>query len=395
MMIWPSGLVVLIVSGYMRGERPDYGKIILWLVAAVVSIAIYFYGYETSSTAENITLTEKIISSIKRPHVFMILFTTYLGAPLASYRQSMALAAGAAGLAVNIWCVVAILRGKLRDKNYSFWLGADAYILLSAAVTAYGRQGTISTAMALRYMSLQMLFWIITPCMFFMTLEKKQSVSLKIYLLIAALIISHSVSEDALIRACERYNGLNLVSNQLKAGVYDDMTFRKYIAGRKEALMLPELKAHGVKFLRNAPDVIAFDDFRKVDFDAKDIQQSEDTSFSASAWVNTDGKFMGASGWWKIDNFSQKDRTHARTFVIIYNNDATYEAVLGKWEGVHSFTIKRSDNLREDSEKYSFGDSELYCANIPAGTYSVAVKVSAHDGKNYYFPVNNELTITR
>ena len=389
MLVWPAGLVVLM----MRGKKIPYGKIILWLAFAAACIACYFWGYESSMTAEKVTLTEKLISLLLHPHLFILLLATYLGAPLANYRQSLALFFGIIVIAVNVWYFFRLLRDKTRDNNSAFWFGADMYILLSAALTAYGRQGTPSTSMALRYMSLQIVAWVVTPCLFFMTLEKTRKIPLKIYIFAAVLIISHSVSEDALVRARERYDGLNLVSRQLKAGIVDTDSLRRYTgAGSKEIEMLPKLKSWGVKFLQNVPDSLELDDFRRIDLDAAELHKRADTSSAVDEIVITDGKFLNVGGWWQVDKFSERDRMHSLTFLILYNDDGAYEAVLDKWHGVPSIRAVRDSNIFDRYKKYRFGGN-LFCGSLQGGKYNVALRVQSYDGDTYYFPSGQVVAI--
>ena len=268
------------------------------------------------------------------------------------------------------------------------------YILLSAAATAYGRQGTISTTMALRYMSLQILAWVITPCIFFATLEKIRQIPFKVYILAAALIISHSVSEDALVRARERYDGLNLVSRQLKAGIVDTESLRRYTgASGKVISMFPKLKAWGVKFLQNVPDVIELDGFRRIALNADELHQSADTSFSVDELAVFEEDFLNVAGWWQIDKFSEHDRLHSLTFLILYNDYGAYEAVLDKWQGVPSIRAARDSNIFDRYGRYLFSGN-LFCGHVQGGTYKTVLRVQSYDGEKYYFPSDKNITIT-
>jgi len=392
MMIWPAGLCVILLRGYVQNTKIDYWKIFLWLASGAVCIGLYFTSYDSAIAAEKISLSSRIISALSRPHLFLLLFVTWLGAPLASYRQSLAVAAGLAGLAVNLYCFVYIIRTKLKDRSLPFWLGADVYILLCSAVTAFGRQGTVSTAMALRYMSINMLFWVITPCLMFITLENKHTVSLKTYLLVCALIISHSVSEHALIQACERYNKLNLVSMQLKAGIYDSVALRGVIGDRQDEALLPQLKAWGVKFLANAPDEVNLGGFTKTDFTPEGISQSEGSAFEIDGISFSAGSFLNIGCWWKIEGITTQYRLHSNSYIILYDNTSAYEAMLEPAQPSQSFKAVKDSNIFERWDKY-FLSGSVYYGDVPSGKYSVFLKVIIPDGRVYYFPYNTPLTI--
>ena len=384
MMIWPAGLCVILLRSYAQSSKINYWKILFWLVSGFICIGLYFTGYDSNITAEKISMSSRIISALSRPHLILLLFVTWLGAPLASYRQSLAVAAGLAGLAVNLYCFVVILRRKLKDNNFTFWLGADVYILLCSAVTAFGRQGTVSTAMALRYMSINMLFWVITPCLMFITLEKKHAVPLKIYLLVCALIISHSVSEHALIQACERYNKLNLVSMQLKSGIYDSAAIRAAIPGKHNDALLPQLKKWGVKFLANGPDTVDLGGFAKIALTSESISQSENTSFEFSSVNYSAEHFLNAKGWWKIDGLTTQEKQHCNSYIILHDGASAYSALLEPAQKSQSFKAVKDSNIFARWDKY-FWEGDIYCGAVPSGTYNILLKVIDTNGREYYF----------
>lgn len=392
MMIWPAGLCAILLRSYVHDSKISYWKIFLWLVSGSVCIGLYFIGYDSSLTAEKISLSSRIISALSRPHLFALLFVTWLGAPLASYRQSLAVAAGLAGLAVNLYCFAYILRTKLKEHSLPFWLGADVYILLCSAVTAFGRQGTVSTAMALRYMSINMLFWVITPCLMFITLDNKHSLHMKLYLLVCALIISHSVSEHAMIQACERCNKLNLVSMQFKSGIYDSAAVRAAIPDMSDDLLLPQLKAWGVKFLANGPDSVDLGGFAKTDFTPEGISQSEGTSFGIDGISFSAGHFLHSGGWWQIDGLTTREKQHSNSYLILHDGVSAYAALLDEAPKSQSFKAVKDSNILARWNKYFFGGA-VYCGEVPSGTYRVFLKVIAPDGKAYYFPHDTPLTI--
>ena len=391
MMIWPAGLCAILLRSYVHDSKISYRKIFLWLVSGSICIGLYFTGYDSSLAAEKISLSSRIISALSRPHLFALLFVTWLGAPLASYRQSLAVAAGLAGLAVNMYCFAYILRTKLKDHSLPFWLGADVYILLCSAVTAFGRQGTVSTAMALRYMSINMLFWVITPCLMFVTLDNKHTLNLKHYMLVCALIISHSVSEHALIQACERYNSLNLVSRQFKAGIYDSAAVRSAIWDRQDDLLLPQLKEWGVKFLANGPDSVDLGGFAKTDFPLDGISQSEGTFYGIDGMSFSAGGFLNTSGWWKIDGLTSQAKHHSNTYIILHDGTSAYSALLDPAQKPQSFRAVRDSDIFSRWDKYFWAGS-IYCGDVPHGTYHVLLKVIAPDGKTYYFPHNEPVS---
>ena len=183
------------------------------------------------------------------------------------------------------------------------------------------------------------------------------------------------------------------MSKQLRAGIVDADTIKRYtFIGNRGIAMFPKLKMWGVSFLQNIPDVIDFDDFRKITLNAEGFHQSTNTLCVVDE-LFPDEQFLDVKGWWQVDSFSEHDRTHSLTFIILYNDDGAYEAVLDKWQEIPSIRAARDSNIFDRYGKYLFGGS-IYYGNIHAGKYRAVLKVKSYDGKEYYFPLDEIINIT-
>ena len=375
MLIWPVGLMLLCLTAYAAKKKMNYGRIFLWLAASVIFISLYFYDFNYG------TLRSPILENIKflltHPHMVIIPFVTYLGSPLSSYRQSIAIAAGTIGFAAQLYCLFIITKYKGWDKNKLFWLGADMYVLLSAAVTAYGRSTSISAAMALRYVPANMLFWVVTPVLLFITLEMKNRISFKWYVIVSAIILSLSVSEDALVRARETSETNSLFLQQLERGQYDNKFFTNNISSRNEADRIFSLKKYGIRHFGNAPENIVFDDFRPVTIELSAV--SHDAALNVDEFKLHSGDFFTLNGYFQTeDNFTAEDMSRLKYSVILYNDANAFEAEMNNIpeERRHSVSaIFVHKNIYDTFHRSYFTGNQIYYGNLPEGRYNIAVKV--------------------
>lgn len=217
---------------------------------------------------------EKIFFMITHPHVFMLLFASYLGAPLAGHRQAIALGAGITGLAIQIYSLIILIRHERRNNNwndnYLFWICTDLFVLFSAGVTSLGRSVTVSSTMALRYISISMLFWICTISISAYALELvKHNIHISLYVLFAFIILVLSVDENHMIAARERNEALNTFKSQMQRGEYDNRLFRQSIYPfRSGVRRINPCREYGIRHFENAPFIEEFNDFTEIQFDS-------------------------------------------------------------------------------------------------------------------------------
>ena len=383
--VWPIGLFLLVVPDYVDGRKLNTGRIIFWLMATAASI--YFYFFHDYNTLQP-PLSEKLRFFLTHPHVVIILFFSYLGVAVSNYRQSVALAAGIAGTAFHLYCVITLIRHRIKDRNIFFWLAADMYVFLSAALTVYGRYLTIAATMARRYISINMLFWVITPCLFFLTLEHKKRVPLKSYLLFAALILVMSLSEDPLIKARGIWETRTVFIQQIRQGIYDDENFRHYIYPRRTYAQrfIPVLRKYGIRNFENAPD-IEFDDFKPASLVSGDIADTEGVSFSIDE-CDYNGGYIYING-------KAEDMRRSKVFLVLYNSGGAFEAEL-----YEPFLSKRLTGVTY-SDPYAvyrtklFAGELLYYGSLESGTYRMALRAEDPYGHNYYHPLDATVSVQR
>lgn len=376
MVIWPIGLMLLFL-------QKRYAKMFVWLSSSIVFISLYFYDFNYGALRKPIL--DNIIFLLTHPHMVIIPFVTYLGSALSSYRQSIAIAAGTIGLVVYVWCLVVITKRKAWDSNKFFWLGAGMYVLLSAAVTAYGRSTSISAAMALRYVPANMLFWVAAPCMLFITLEIQEKIALKWYIIIFAVILSLSVSEDALVKARETSEKNIVFLEQLERGEYDDKFFTANVAGRYDAQRIFSLKKYGIRHFGNVPDNIVFDDFSTINFEHGALIHDE--ALNIELLELHDGNFFTLKGWLNSEA--------VKFSVVLYDDAIAFEAAIDKVpeERRHSTdAIFVRKNIYETYHRSHFMGSSIYYGNLPEGTYRIAVKVVFSDGEEKFFASDRVIT---
>lgn len=377
MLIWPIGIIILLLLKISSVSKIHWLKIFLWLAVSVFSVWLYFYD-----AGSRMGLSERLKYILTHPHMFMILFTCYLGAPISVFRQSAALAAGIFGLALQAFSFTEIIQARKLDRNILFWLGVDLYVLMSAAVTALGRSSSIAATMTRRYSSINMLFWIAVFALLFTALEIRRKVSLKWYVVFACLILSLSVSEENFIAARENYEARAVFKEQIKAGIYDNEHFlREIFPIREGAKIIPLLRKYGVRNFENAPENIVFDDFHPSGF-RPDYVQNTGFSCGIDDIKISDGEFLTLTGWWKIDTFRESDRLNARSSIILYNGSAAFEAGLApmKESKAAVFRVKKYSSPYEMSLRGYFSGNQLYTGNIPAGEYTLFLKIYAENG---------------
>ena len=387
MVIWPIGLMLLCCSGKIR-----FSKIFLWLGASAVCISLYFYNFNYGTLRKPIL--DNIIYLLTHPHMIIIPIVTYLGSPLSSYRQSIAISAGTIGLAMYIYSIFTITINKAWDNNKFFWTGCGLYVLLSAAVTAYGRSTSISAAIALRYVPGQMLFWVAAPCLLFITLEMKNKIAFKWYVIVLAVIISLSVSEDALTKARESSEIRTIFLTQLERGQYDNKFFVNNISGRNDVKRIFGLKKYGIRHFYNAPENIVFDDFKQINIERNTIKHDEALSIEKLELASDD--FFILRGWYQTDDYCTQDyRDKLKYSVILYDDVNAFEAEMDNIpeERRHSVSaIFVRKNIYDTFHRSYFLGNQLYYGSLPEGRYNIAVKIISPDGQERLYGLDEIIT---
>lgn len=391
--IWPIGLLLLLFMRIAHNNNGRWGrKIVLWLVFSAINICLCLHGGFASQNS----LLENVQYIFFHPHEFIILFTCYLGAPIAVFRQSVALAAGLGGLMLQAYSFVNIIRARKFDKSLLFWIGADLYVLCSAAVTALARHSNISATMTRRYVSISMIFWAATFVIFAYALECRHKSPLKKYLLFAAIVLPLSLSEENLLKARNDYEARMLFNEQMKQGIYDN---EHYLAAifpfRSGAERIPLLRKYGIKNFENAPEKIEFNDFQSINFAPEYAAVSPISSFGIDSTSVRDLGFYTVKGWWKVDAFNKAERQDARSSLILYDGSHAFEAAIetDRNRSAKDFRLKRYNELSSMLKRQYFTANQLYIKSLPAGTYQVFLKVQGRNSDYYYAPLKKIVTV--
>ena len=374
MMAWPAGFVIICLSGYVSGKKFPYAKLLVWSAVSAAGICLYFWGLRLPVSDMKSILT--------KPHMAVILFITYLGAPLSAHRESIALAAGLAGLALQFWSFSRIFRERNRNVSTLFWTGLDVYVLLSAAVTVIGRSEGISASMADRYLTIQIVFWLATIGLLSIALDSRDKLSIAWYVVCGLMICSLSVSEAADVREAFKY--------QMAAGKYDNEHYRRYIFpfGAMPDY-IPKLREWGIRNFENAPQKIDYPRFSPAEFDAGSAAMSPGTSAGIEE-ISAGKRFIELEAWWKIDAFVERDRDCAQTYMILCGKDGAFEALLTDPPLRHKSRIVRKPP--EEYERKRVWAAYYDYSDLPSGTYSIFLKVILPD-KEYILPLTQTLTL--
>ena len=379
MMVWPAGMVVLLLRCLTAERRLKKAEIFFWLAASVAVICLYFYNYRYITGG--LTFTEKFKFLLTHIYLPVILFLEYIGSPVSASRKSIALAASIIGFSIQVLCLWNYRRW---DKNKCFWIGLDIFVMLCSAVTAFGRSGGLSAAMATRYISFGMLFWIATISLSAISLDEKFNLSWKHYVLPALIILSLSLSEEALKGARERNKGLSIFKAQISEGIFDEEIFTRYIYPDKSfALFLGMFKEHNLRNFQNAPGNIEFNGFRPCRFVSEDITDSDEVIVNILKFAqSSDGRWLNIAG-----NVSGRgsDKLYLVSEVILHNDTDAFITWLPE-EEAHTGTkpVKYENPLNMHKEN-SFAGEKLYCDGLPEGIYHIVLKFTDRKtGRIYY-----------
>ena len=184
-------------------------------------------------------------------------------------------------------------------------------------------------------------------------------------------------------------------------GKYDNKFFVENIyPAREMARRISLLKKHGMKNYVYAPE-IEFNDFRPVSLDLALLNANyEGTDFEITQNFEKvtryefvqKNEFFYFAGWWRIHSFSDMEKDSADTFLILYDDYHAFEAELTLPPKIRSRLTKYHDIYAEHQKKFFIGN-QLYFDSLPHGAYKTAIKVLAANGAEYYFPMNDIITV--
>lgn len=374
MIVWLSG-GVLLFRYFTDNKSAKIWLILFWLLAGVISIYLYFYGlnYPISEAPQ------KIVFWLTHPYVPAYLCLTYLGAPLALGKRSLALVAGSVGVGIQLYYLFKTYRNWNRNKI--FWIGADIFVIFSALMTAWGRSETTSATMAGRYFSISMLFWVVTVCMSFMLAEDINLVSFKWYLAALILVCSLSVSDEQIFSARGHRDRMNEFKSQMAAGVFNESTFFwNILPFRRAALYIPLFRKYGLKNYENAPEKIVFNDFRPVSLD--NLQESDVLSLDIDRFeIDSQDEFLYIECWATI-NASEDTRLNAS---IIFYDDENHNAFLASLRPYKVGPSPTWGKPYKVLDGYTlFKGDWLHYGELPKGTYDVVLQFTDKNGTYHY-----------
>jgi hypothetical protein len=148
---WP----VLAIGIVLAGGPHRTGRLALWLAAAAITYASYFYDFHLPpqpSMASN-------FASFAAARAFVVYVVTCLGYPVVTYDRVVAAAAGMAVL--SAFAALAFrLRALRQDGAYLFPLLAGGQAIATAIMCALGRAGmNIDLALSSRYTTFTLPLW--------------------------------------------------------------------------------------------------------------------------------------------------------------------------------------------------------------------------------------------
>lgn len=177
---WPIGLAVVLVSNYKK-----HTHIILWGIAGIVSIALYFYGYHSISSHPS------LFTLFQSPFEYLKYFFAYLGGALGGRN---AILIGMGGLFLWLTCIVFL---RLNRSILSF-IALGLYPIGSALLTGIGRAGFgYNQALASRYTTISNLFWISILFFLFLIIKSgktKYQIYLSLFVFAIILILNLQAS---------------------------------------------------------------------------------------------------------------------------------------------------------------------------------------------------------
>ena len=382
MLIWPCGAVLLIAY---PGLKDKYRKLAVWLFSAVVCIALYFYRYRNPQPP----ILEKLYFFITHPHLVVAYFFSYFASAITYGRVVPAFFLGLLGSAMAVFSLFTFWTRRSWDVHKAFWLSVLLYVVLSSAVTVYGRIDTSSQ----RYFSINMVFWIAVPVLFFTALEELSGsgFGVRYYLLFAAVLLPLTLTDDAMHEAKREYKTRLIFKHQMEQGIYDEKLFMRYIFPfRYIAGLIPVMKEYGMRNFGNAPDNIVFDDFVRVEGFRPEMADTggvnglelEDCRAEKGSWIVIDGSCY-------VPGMKYLGSNKVKVFVLLWDDgNNAYGAEIEHRTFDQRVNEGRYAEALDTYLRLYFKADWIYYGNLPAGKYSTAIKIVPEEGREYFAPLN-------
>lgn len=253
MLLWP----VLILGALLL--RIPKAQLFTLAIAAVVSVAVYFIGYQSSNDLN-------VLAMLRHPFYLAGFLASYLSMPFGAIgNATFALIIGSANLLTFLFALyVARRHGLLRSKLSILLFGSYVFILLTAILTAAGRMNPADhqfiAAKAARYVSLPLVNWavLLLAVIWLSSSRKWEIFSAGNLLFIAAMMflaVFHKLDpwlwDNARMTADQQLATLSVESGLLDptllSKLYPDPGFVRQ--------SLPVLKQNALSIYRDQPDI--------------------------------------------------------------------------------------------------------------------------------------------
>jgi len=169
---WPALLPFLLLSGGPHTpSRPL--RLVVWGLATATVSAAFLYGWSGPEHPVSLWMT------VRRPVLLAAFCCAYLASPLAPVGQT-SVATGAAGILAALFLGLRLWR-RHRDTLHAWvpFVAVILYVLGSGAIIAHGRIiSGVGTALASRYCTLTLPFWIALGAMALLGLKPRTRLAL-------------------------------------------------------------------------------------------------------------------------------------------------------------------------------------------------------------------------
>ena len=250
LLVWPIGFFIL----FSKDKKKINPAIILWLLLAVITALVYFYGYaapSAGSSAGNI---------LSRPLEYAAYVLKFLGSPLSNSSGGVALAAGLFGPALFFCSVLALMRSRKMDFQVLLpYIAFGFYSIGSAAISGMGRAGFGSDyALASRYITFSSPLWISNAVFlgFFISGKPVQRtgkyISIAILPVIVFMLLSNLVQGELFFNA--RYVYLDTARQEILSQNNDDFLLLLHPSAAVVKEGLAGLKQYHLSVYREAAE---------------------------------------------------------------------------------------------------------------------------------------------
>ncbi len=167
--LWGAGLVLLLIAA--RGKTRKILFVSIWLVAALISTAIYFRDFQRVLDLPTLSTFLSML------HIYLLYVFTFLGAPVMTFYTASI--PGVVGVGVVILIVLDVLRRPSIEEQtvYLPYIALCFYTLLIALAVGVGRVGEKWwLALSPRYVGLSVWFWVGLVSLLFLKASTAQSI---------------------------------------------------------------------------------------------------------------------------------------------------------------------------------------------------------------------------